>query len=233
MKSGLQAYAGKPVGVLVRTAAEMAQVLADNPFPKAAPNRTMAVFLDRAPPADTLAGIRGQKDEEIRLGTTGDLHPLRRGHGQIQARHCRGQSRHRAQHEYGRGARQDGRRILTCDRALSRRPRLQLRQPGMPPVDEIAQAAPDNPRSRPIAPRAVPTAPCASAQASACRRECRSRRCRRTHRNSGTPGRTPHRPAKNFRRRTRARPQRAPQAAQTAASNCAALALNVASSGAA
>jgi len=46
----------------------MAQVLADNPFPKMAPNRTMAVFLDRAPPADTLAGLRGQKDEEVRLG---------------------------------------------------------------------------------------------------------------------------------------------------------------------
>ncbi len=68
LEKRLAAYAGKPVGVLVRTAAEMAQVLADNPFPKAAPNRTMAVFLDRAPPADTLTGIRGQKDEEIRLG---------------------------------------------------------------------------------------------------------------------------------------------------------------------
>jgi len=68
LEKRLAAYAGKPVGVLVRTAAEMAQVLTDNPFPKAAPNRTMAVFLDRAPPADTLAGIRGQKDEEIRLG---------------------------------------------------------------------------------------------------------------------------------------------------------------------
>jgi uncharacterized protein (DUF1697 family) len=68
LEKRLDAYAGKPVGVLVRTAAEMAQVLADNPFPKAAPNRTMAVFLDRAPPADTLAGVRGQKDEEIRLG---------------------------------------------------------------------------------------------------------------------------------------------------------------------
>ena len=64
----LEAFAGKPVGALVRTAAEMAQVLADNPFPKAAPNRTMTVFLDRAPPADALAGIRGQRDEEIRLG---------------------------------------------------------------------------------------------------------------------------------------------------------------------
>jgi len=68
LEKRLEAYAGKPVGVLVRTAAEMAQVLADNPFPKAAPNRTMAVFLHRAPPADTLAGVRGQKDEEIRLG---------------------------------------------------------------------------------------------------------------------------------------------------------------------
>lgn len=64
----LQACAGNPIGVLVRTAAEMAQVLADNPFPKAALNRTMAVFLDRAPPADTLTSLRGQRDEQIRLG---------------------------------------------------------------------------------------------------------------------------------------------------------------------
>jgi uncharacterized protein (DUF1697 family) len=68
LEKRLEAYAGKPVGALVRTAAEMAQVLADNPFPKAAPNRTMAVFLDRAPPADTLAGVRGQRDEQVRLG---------------------------------------------------------------------------------------------------------------------------------------------------------------------
>src|SRR5665213_2190276 len=68
LEKRLQAYAGKPVGVLVRSAAEMAQVLADNPFPKAAPNRTMAVFLDRAPPANTLEGIRGQRDEQIALG---------------------------------------------------------------------------------------------------------------------------------------------------------------------
>src|ERR1700676_4145841 len=63
LEKRLGAYAGKPVGVLVRNAAEMAQVFSDNPFPKAAPNRTMAVFLDRAPPADTLVGIHGQQDE--------------------------------------------------------------------------------------------------------------------------------------------------------------------------
>ena len=68
LEKRLETYAGKPVGVLVRTADEMARVLADNPFPKLAPNRTMAVFLDCAPPADTLAGVRGQKDEKIKLG---------------------------------------------------------------------------------------------------------------------------------------------------------------------
>ena len=40
LEKRLEAYAGKPVGVLVRTAAEIAQVAADNPFPKLAPNRT-------------------------------------------------------------------------------------------------------------------------------------------------------------------------------------------------
>jgi uncharacterized protein (DUF1697 family) len=68
LEKRLEAYAGKPLGVLVRTAAEMAQVLADNPFPNAPPNRTVAVFLDRAPPADTLAGIRSRRNEQIQLG---------------------------------------------------------------------------------------------------------------------------------------------------------------------
>jgi len=68
LEKRLAAYAGKPIGVLVRSAAEMARVASDNPFPKAAPNRTMAVLLDRAPPADTLTLVRGQKDEQIKLG---------------------------------------------------------------------------------------------------------------------------------------------------------------------
>ncbi|MGA7810627.1 DUF1697 domain-containing protein [Bradyrhizobium sp.] len=68
LQKQLAAYTGKPVGVLVRSASEMAQIAADNPFPEAAPSRTMVVFLDRAPPDDTLAGVRGQNDEDIRLG---------------------------------------------------------------------------------------------------------------------------------------------------------------------
>ncbi len=68
LEAALERYAGKPVGVAIRTAAEMAQVLADNPFPDAAPNRALAIFLDSAPPADTLAHVRHRGDEDIALG---------------------------------------------------------------------------------------------------------------------------------------------------------------------
>jgi uncharacterized protein (DUF1697 family) len=68
LESRLHAYAGKPVGVVVRTASEMKAVLEANPFPKAAPNRTVAIFLDDPPPSDALAQAVGMKDEEIKLG---------------------------------------------------------------------------------------------------------------------------------------------------------------------
>lgn len=64
----LAEYAGNPVGVIVRTAVEMAAVLECNPFPRAAPNRTVAIFLDRAPPVDTLSQVTGRTVEDIRLG---------------------------------------------------------------------------------------------------------------------------------------------------------------------
>jgi uncharacterized protein (DUF1697 family) len=64
----LETYAGKPVGVLIRTGAELAAVLDGNPFRSAAPNRTVAIFLDGPPPADTLANMSGQDTEEIALG---------------------------------------------------------------------------------------------------------------------------------------------------------------------
>jgi len=68
LEKRLEAYAGKPVGVAVRTAAEIAEVLERNPFPKAPPNHTVAIFLDVAPPRDALAHATGQQDEEMRLG---------------------------------------------------------------------------------------------------------------------------------------------------------------------
>ncbi|MBR1234996.1 DUF1697 domain-containing protein [Bradyrhizobium sp. AUGA SZCCT0182] len=68
LEARLEAYAGKAVGVMVRTAAEMQAVLNNNPFPKAPGNRTLAIFLDAKPPADTLAAVRHRKDDEIGLG---------------------------------------------------------------------------------------------------------------------------------------------------------------------
>jgi uncharacterized protein (DUF1697 family) len=65
----LETYAGKPVGVVVRSAAELAAVLDANPFKTAAANRTLAIFLDAAPPADTLDRLSGHANEEIALGS--------------------------------------------------------------------------------------------------------------------------------------------------------------------
>jgi uncharacterized protein (DUF1697 family) len=68
LETSLKAYAGKPVGVLVRTATEMAEVLAGNPFPDAAPNRTVAIFLDEPPPSDAVEHITGRNGEDIQVG---------------------------------------------------------------------------------------------------------------------------------------------------------------------
>ena len=68
LEARLAAYANKPVGVVVRTAAEMAQIQTANPFPEAASNRTVTIFLDEAPPPDALAAAIGRSNEEMRLG---------------------------------------------------------------------------------------------------------------------------------------------------------------------
>ena len=68
LQRSLATYAGKPVGVLIRTASEIAAVLAQNPFPNHPPNRTVAIFLDHPPPADALHYATGQRGEELQLG---------------------------------------------------------------------------------------------------------------------------------------------------------------------
>ncbi len=68
LEQALLAYAGKPVAVMVRSSGEMAAVLQANPFPQAAPNRTVAIFLDTAPAIDTLEKVSGRKTEEVLLG---------------------------------------------------------------------------------------------------------------------------------------------------------------------
>lgn len=68
LEKELAAYAGKTVGVLVRTAEEMAAVLASNPFPDAPGNRAIVVFLDAAPPANLPDTLKGQKNEQVLPG---------------------------------------------------------------------------------------------------------------------------------------------------------------------
>jgi len=69
LEARLKTYAGKPVGVAVRTARQLKAILAANPFPNASPNRTVAIFLDAPPPRKALGELTGLKDEEVRLGT--------------------------------------------------------------------------------------------------------------------------------------------------------------------
>ena len=68
LEAALREYAGKHVGVLVRTAKEMQEVLAANPFESLEPNRTVACFLDDAPPEDALRTVTGAQEEKVRLG---------------------------------------------------------------------------------------------------------------------------------------------------------------------
>ena len=68
LEARLAAYAGKPVGVVVRTSKEMGAVRDANPFPNDPPNRTVAIFLDGPPPAGALDNAVGRQGEEVRLG---------------------------------------------------------------------------------------------------------------------------------------------------------------------
>lgn len=68
LEAGFAAYAGKTVPVMMRSAEEMAGMVADNPFPTAPGNRVIAIVLDVAPPSDALAHARLVAGEEMALG---------------------------------------------------------------------------------------------------------------------------------------------------------------------
>jgi uncharacterized protein (DUF1697 family) len=65
LENELKAYAGKPVGVIVRTATEIAKVVANNPFHDRSASQTVAIFLDHLPPAEALKDVKGQANEEF------------------------------------------------------------------------------------------------------------------------------------------------------------------------
>lgn len=68
LEARLLAYAGKPVGVVLRTGPEMQAVLRANPFPDAEAKLAYAVFLDRSIPRDALEHVTGRSDEKLILG---------------------------------------------------------------------------------------------------------------------------------------------------------------------
>ena len=68
IEDALERYAGRPVGVMVRTAAEMANTLKRNPFAERPGNRVVALFVDGDIPGDALDHAKGVKDEEMALG---------------------------------------------------------------------------------------------------------------------------------------------------------------------
>lgn len=68
LESRLAVYAGKPVGVFLRSAGELARVIAGNPFPDAAPNRLVIIFLDAPLPADWRETTQWQNEEQLQPG---------------------------------------------------------------------------------------------------------------------------------------------------------------------
>jgi uncharacterized protein (DUF1697 family) len=68
LEARIEAFFGKRVPVFVRSAAEMKEVAAANPFPDESGSRNMVFFLKGPPPADLLAQVRGQQGERIALG---------------------------------------------------------------------------------------------------------------------------------------------------------------------
>jgi uncharacterized protein (DUF1697 family) len=66
IEARLESYAGREVGVLVRTAREMADLVETNPSPDEPGNRVVVLFLDRRPPADLAGSVSGQTSEVMR-----------------------------------------------------------------------------------------------------------------------------------------------------------------------
>ena len=89
-------------------ASEMQVVLKANPFPKAAPNHTYAIFLDEPPPPDALKHATGVKDEQMRLGAREIYVHYAQRYGPFETENPGCKVRHRAQHEHGRETRRDG-----------------------------------------------------------------------------------------------------------------------------
>jgi uncharacterized protein (DUF1697 family) len=65
LEGALATHMGRPVPVLIRTAAELEATVAANPFPGIAGNRLLVFFLPDPPPKNVLAGVIAPDGEEM------------------------------------------------------------------------------------------------------------------------------------------------------------------------
>jgi uncharacterized protein (DUF1697 family) len=64
LETRLAAHAGKPIGVVVRKAADFLEVLHGNPFADAPGSQVVAIFFDQIMTRAALDGVAGQADNE-------------------------------------------------------------------------------------------------------------------------------------------------------------------------
>jgi uncharacterized protein (DUF1697 family) len=67
LEEKVAAFAGKHVPILLRTAAELAAIIASNPFPDAHRSRHLVYFHDTAPPPGLIAQCSDRADERLAL----------------------------------------------------------------------------------------------------------------------------------------------------------------------
>jgi uncharacterized protein (DUF1697 family) len=68
LEAALEKHMGRPVGVMVRTARELAAAAKANPFADQPGNRVVAIFLDDVPAKSTVDGAKNLADERLALG---------------------------------------------------------------------------------------------------------------------------------------------------------------------
>ena len=108
LETAIEDHMGKPVGVMVRTAKEMAAVAAANPFADQPGNRVVAIFLDDRPPRDSASAAKNAADERVVLGRREIYVHYPSGQGRSKLRIPAAASWNRAQHEQCRETRRTG-----------------------------------------------------------------------------------------------------------------------------
>jgi uncharacterized protein (DUF1697 family) len=82
LEAAIAEHMGARVGVMIRTAAELAGVVNANPFKKEAPNFTVAIFLDETPPTGAAGAAKNVDGERLALGRREIYVHYPRGQGQ-------------------------------------------------------------------------------------------------------------------------------------------------------